>query len=75
MTNLAQHLSAVLREYLPLERRASINTSEAYAYTFQLLINFAANELNLPPSKLTIEELNVKLIVKFLHYLALLRFR
>lgn len=69
MTNLAQYLSAFLREYLPLERSASINTCEAYAYTFQLLVNFAANELNLQPSKLTIEHLNIKLIVKFLNHL------
>jgi site-specific recombinase XerD len=69
MTNLAQYLSVFLREYLPLERRASIHTCETYAYTFQLLINFAANQLKLPPSKLTIEQLNIKLIVNFLNYL------
>jgi integrase/recombinase XerD len=46
MINLAQNLSAFLREYLPLERRACINTSEAYAYTFQLLVKFAAIKTN-----------------------------
>lgn len=69
MTNLAQYLSAFLREYLPLERRASPHTCEAYAYTFQLLVNFAGEQLKLLPSKLTIEQLNIKLIVEFLNYL------
>ena len=69
MTNLAQYLSVFLREYLPLERSTSPHTCETYAYAFQLLVNFAANQLKLPPSKLTIEQLNVKLIINFLNYL------
>jgi site-specific recombinase XerD len=69
MTNLAQYLSAFLREYLPCERRASSNTCETYAYTFQLLVCFAADRVKLPPSKLTIEQLDVTLIVDFLYYL------
>ena len=64
MTNLAQYLSVFLREYLPLERRASMHTCETYAYTFQLLVNFAARQLKLSPSKLTIEQLNVTPITK-----------
>ncbi|WP_446685696.1 hypothetical protein [Neoaquamicrobium sediminum] len=36
MTALAPHLTAFLREHLPHERRASPNTCEAYAYSFQL---------------------------------------
>lgn len=69
MTNLAQYLSAFLREYLPCEQRASPNTCETYAYTFQLLVCYAANRVKLPPSKLTIEQLDVTLIVDFLNYL------
>ena len=41
MTALAPHLSAFLHEHLPLERRASPNTCDAYAYSFQLLLVFA----------------------------------
>lgn len=73
MTNLAQYLSVFLREYLPLERRASSHTCETYAYSFQLLINFAAHQLKSVPSKLTIEQLNIKLIVDFLNYLEIKR--
>ncbi len=69
MTNLAHYLSVYLREYLPLERCASYHTCETYAYTFQLLINFAANQFKIPPSRLMIEQLNIKLIVTFLNYL------
>jgi len=69
MTNLSQYLSTFLCEYLPLERCASPHTCEAYAYSFQLLVNFAGRHLKLSPSKLTIEQLDIKLIVKFLNYL------
>ena len=69
MTNLAQFLSAFLREYLPLERRASLHTSETYAYTFQLLVNYAAKQFSISPSQLTLDQLNVDLIVDFLNFL------
>jgi len=73
MTNLAQYLSAFLREYLPCERRASQHTCETYAYTFQLLVAFAAHQLKMQPSKLTIEALDTPLIVDFLNYLEKVR--
>jgi len=69
MTNLAKFLSAFLRDYLPNERQASTNTCDTYAYTFQLLVNFAAMRLKSTPSKLTIEHLTVDLVVEFLGYL------
>lgn len=69
MTNLAQYLSAFLREYLPCERRASQHTCETYAYTFQLFVSFAARQLKTQPSKLAIETLDAPLVVDFLNYL------
>lgn len=69
MTHLAHYLSLFLRDYLPVERQASIHTIETYAYTFQLLVNYAAHQLKSSPSQLTIEQLNVKLVVNFLNYL------
>ena len=56
MTNLAYQLSTFLREYLPNERRASQHTIDAYAYTFQLFISFAAKRMKTQPSMLTIEK-------------------
>ena len=69
MTNLAFQLSVFLREYLPNERRASQHTSDAYAIIFQLLTVFAAKQLKTQPSMLTIEVLDVTLVVDFLNYL------
>ena len=45
MTALAPHLAAFLREHLPRERQASPHTCDAYAYSFQLLVGFAARRL------------------------------
>ena len=46
MTALAPYLSAFLLEHLPRERNASPHTSEAYAYSFKLVVCFAAARLN-----------------------------
>ena len=45
MTALAPSLAVFLREHLPRDRRASPHTCEAYAYSFQLLVTFAARGL------------------------------
>ena len=39
MTPIAPHLSAFLQQRLPIERGASVNTSESYAYAFKLLLD------------------------------------
>ena len=69
MTNLAQYLSTFFREYLPIERQLSPHTCETYSYTFQLLVNYSASRLKSAPAKLTIEQLDVDLIVDFLNHL------
>jgi site-specific recombinase XerD len=66
MTPLAPHLTAFLRERLPRERRASPHTCDAYAYAFQLLLNFAAKRLHTQPSALMLEQLDVPLVLSFL---------
>ena len=68
-TIFADYLSDFLREYLPRERRASVHTCETYAYTFQLLVCFAANRFKTRPSSLTLEQLNVQCILAFLDHL------
>ena len=50
MTALAPHLAAFLREHLPHERSASPHTCETYAYSFQLLVCFAAGRLKQNPA-------------------------
>jgi hypothetical protein len=57
MTPLAPLISAFLNQRLPLERRASDHTCEAYAYAFQLLFAYAAERLKVPPCELVREQL------------------
>jgi integrase/recombinase XerD len=69
MTSLAPHLSAFLRTHLPRERNASLHTCEAYAYSFQLLVGFAAKQLRIRPSHLEVEQLGAPLILEFLEHI------
>jgi len=69
MTPLAPHLTQFLREYLPRQRAMSAQTSDTYAYAFQLLVCFAARRLKTTPSALSIEQLDATLILGFLEHL------
>jgi len=69
MTPIAPHITAFLRERLPVERMASPNTCAAYAYAFQLLFEFASKKLKVVPSDLRLEQLDAPLILDFLAYL------
>lgn len=73
MTALAPHLSRFLREHLPRERKASSHTCEAYAYSFQLLVCFAACRLRLKPSQLEVEHLDAPMILAFLEHIEIER--
>jgi site-specific recombinase XerD len=69
MTALASHLAAFLREHLPHERMASPHTCATYAYSFQLLVCFAACRLNVKPCQLEIEQLDAPLVLAFLKHI------
>ncbi len=69
MTPIAPHITAFLRERLPLQRGASEHTCDSYAYAFQLLFQFASERLRIIPSALCIEQLDAALIMDFLCYL------
>ena len=69
MTPIASHLTAFLQQHLPVERGASHNTCESYAYAFQLLLEYASNCLKVSPSELHLEQLDAPLILNFLNYL------
>src|SRR5499427_5399181 len=69
MTPLAPHLTQFLREYLPRQREMSAQTSDTYAYAFQLLVCFAARHLKTTPSALSIEQLDGTLVLAFLEHL------
>jgi site-specific recombinase XerD len=46
--------------------KASQHTISAYAYTFRLRLKFAQKRLGIPPSKLTLTDLNAPLLAEFL---------
>ena len=69
MTLLAPHITAFLQQRLPMERRASPNTCDSYAYAFRLLFDYASARIKHPPSQLQLEELDAPLIVDFLNHL------
>jgi site-specific recombinase XerD len=69
MTPIAPHITAFLRERLPLQRGASPHTCESYAYTFQLLFTYMSHRLHLQPSALCLEQLDAPLVMDFLAYL------
>lgn len=69
MNPIAPHITAFLRVRLPVERRASPHTCDAYAYAFQLLFEFLSRKLAMPPSKLAIEHVDNPLLCEFLDYL------
>jgi len=69
MTPIAPHITAFLRERLPLQRGASEHTCDSYAYAFQLLFQFASARLRATPSALCLEQIDAALIMDFLQHL------
>lgn len=69
MTPLAPHITAYLRQRLPVERAASPHTCDTYAYAFQLLFEFASQRLGVPPSELQLEQIDATLVLAFLEHL------
>ncbi|MFN0192315.1 MAG: tyrosine-type recombinase/integrase [Aestuariivirga sp.] len=69
MTALAPSLSRFLGEHLARDQRASPHTCDAYAYSFQLLVTFAAQQLKKLPSQLEVEDLAVPMILSFLDHI------
>src|SRR5437762_6862945 len=57
-TPIAPHLTAFFEQRLPIERGASQNTRDSYAYAFQLLLTFASKRLRMAPSELAVEQID-----------------
>src|SRR5437588_5904579 len=69
MTPIAQHITAFLRERLPLQRGASVHTCDSYACSFILLFEFASQRLGVTPSELSLEQIDASLVMDFLAHL------
>ncbi len=69
MNPIAPHVTAFLQQRLPVERNASVNTCDSYAYAFKLLFEYASDRLKVAPSALNLEQLDAPLVVAFLNHL------
>jgi site-specific recombinase XerD len=69
MTAIAPHITAFFQQRLPIERRASSNTSDSYAYAFKLLLEYTSERLKVAPSQLDLEQIDAPLVVDFLGHL------
>ena len=73
MTPIAPHITAFFEQRLPIERRASENTRDSYAYAFQLFLTFTGKRLKVAPSQLALEQIDTPLVVDFLNDLEITR--
>jgi integrase/recombinase XerD len=69
MNSIAPHIEAFLRQHLGHHQGSSQHTCDSYAYSFQLLFEFAAKRLKVAPSALMLERLDAELISAFLENL------
>lgn len=69
MTDIAPHMTAFLRERLPVERAASQHTCDTYTYAFRLLLDFVSQKLGAPPSSLQLEDIHAPLVLDFLEHI------
>jgi len=69
MTPIAPHITAFLRERLPIQRGASVHTCESYARSFELLFEFASRRYGVTPSALDLEQIDARLVMDFLIHL------
>ncbi len=69
MTPIAPHMTAFLRDRLPVQQGASQHTCDTYAFAFKLLFEYASKRLNVIPSKIQVEQLDATLVLEFLHHL------
>ncbi len=69
MTPIAPHISAFLQDHMVSQRGSSDHTCDTYAISFQLLFEFAATQANVPPSRLSLEQIDAPLVTAFLGHL------
>ena len=73
MTDLAPHLTAFLREYLPNDRRFSRHTVQSYTDCFRLLVLYVAEQTETRPCALTVEQLTAARVLAILESLEKVR--
>lgn len=73
MTPIAPHLTAFFQQRLPIERGASVHTSESYAHAFRLLLAYVSEQLRVAPSHLQVEQIDAPMVLRFLRHLETVR--
>jgi site-specific recombinase XerD len=68
-SDFAIRLTQFFSAYLPAQRALSPNTIKAYRDAFTLLLRYCRDQRALPPEKLTLDALDVPLLLAFLDYL------
>ena len=68
-TDFAIQLSRYLGSYLPGQSGYSVNTVRSYRDAFSLLLLYCRDERQLPPHKLTLEQIDRHLVESFLQWL------
>jgi len=68
-TDFAIRLTNFLGEYLSAQKNVSPNTIKAYRDVFKLLLRYCRYHLSISPENLTLDVLNVQLILNFLNYI------
>ncbi len=66
---LAPLVQGFLVDRLKQQEGVSVHTRASYADTLRLLLEFASNQVNRPPSKLKLEHVTPKLVLRFLEHL------
>src|SRR5271170_5413405 len=69
MTSLPSLVQRFFTDRLCAQLAASPNTIAAYRDTFRLLLQFASERAGKPPTKLTLEQLDVTLVADFLTHM------
>jgi site-specific recombinase XerD len=69
MTPLAPLVTAFFRTNLAVEKGVSKNTIASYSYAFKFLCRYVSDQLGKSPSKLSLEDLDARMIRDFLEHL------
>jgi integrase/recombinase XerD len=69
MIPLAPHLTAFFQQRLPIERNASVHTSDSYAHAFKMFLGYASNRYKVRPSQMHVEQLDAPMVISFLNHL------
>lgn len=68
-TDFAIHLTKFLSEYLTAQKNLSPNTIKSYRDAFTLFLRYCRDHLDISPEKLTLNKLNVSVVLSFLDHL------